>query len=191
MSRQSRGIPLQIAGTTVTASGAELNKMDGCTATTAELNKLDDSLVTLTTVDQTALFDVGRIHTAIDGKAYVYLLGVASVVTGSVVSYKVVSTATATTALIITNAVGQVGVAMAAVIAGDFGWFQIAGLNLVTKCDTSAVAGQAYIGGTTGSIDHTAVAGDAVHGMQITVADSGNLAGVFLTYPAVTNVSGL
>lgn len=176
MSRQSGDIPLNIGGTEVSASAAELNK-------------LDDSLITLTTVDQTALFDVGRIHTAIDGKAYVYLKGVASVVVGSVVTYIVITTVLSTTKLAIADEVGLVAVAMAAVIAGDFGWFQIAGLNLVTKADSSAAIGQAYLGGTTGSCDSTKVVGDMIIGMHITVAESGNLVGVFLTYPSVSNDS--
>jgi hypothetical protein len=175
-------------GTTGGGGGFKLAGV-AVTATAAELNKADDSAITLTTVDQTALWDVGYIHHAADGKAYVYLQGVASVATGSVVSYIVTTTAAATTALIITNAVGAVGVAMAAVVAGDFGWFQIAGLNLVTQCDTSATIGQAYIGGTTGGVDHTAVVGDRIDGMQITVADAANVCGVWLTYPTCSNAT--
>ena len=195
MSRQSAGLALDIAntfkidGTEVTATATELNLTDGLTATTAELNKLDDSLVTLTTVDQTALFTVGRIHHTVNGDAYVYLEGIGSVIVGSVVSFIVTTTGAATTALIITNAVGSVGVAMAAVVAGDFGWFQIAGLNLATACDTSAAIGQAYIGGTTGGVDDNAVVGDRIDGMQITVADASNLCGTFLTYPTCSNAT--
>ena len=145
--------------------------------------------IQLAQVDQTALYDVGRIFTQEDGKAFVYLKGVASCVVGSVVTYAVTTPLLSTTALIVLSAAGSVGVAMAAVVAGDFGWFQIAGLNLVCKADTSAGTGLAYNGGTTGSIDDTVVVGDAIYGMFITVAESGNLAGVFLTYPVATNVS--
>ncbi len=143
----------------------------------------------LTTVDQAAKYTVGRIYTAEDGKAYVYLQGVASVVAGSVVSYIVTTAAAATTKLAVVSAVGLVGVAMAAVVAGDFGWFQIAGLNLNTNCDSSAAIGQAYIGGTTGGVDSTKVVGDIIFGMQITVADASGTCGVFMTYPSCTNDS--
>ena len=95
-------------GTTGGGGGLKLAGV-AMTATSAELNKNDDSLITLTTVDQTALWDVGYIHHAVDGKAYVYLQGVASCVTGSVVTYIVTTTGAATTALAITNAVGLVG----------------------------------------------------------------------------------
>lgn len=146
-------------------------------------------LVWLATVDQSAKYAVGRIYTAEDGKAYVYLKGVASCIIGSVVAYKVVSATSSTTVLVVTGSIGHVGVAMSAVIAGDFGWFQIAGLNLVVKCDTSATLDATYIGGTAGWIDDTAVAGDLIHGMQLTVVPASNVAGVFMTYPDVTDTS--
>ena len=171
----------------VTSSSAELNILDGVTATTAEINAL--AAPTLTTVDQTALYTVGQQYTNAVGATFVYLQGVASVATGSVVSYIVTTTGAATTALLITNAVGQVAVAMAAVIAGDFGWFQINGLNLVVQCDTSAAIGVAYIGGTTGGVDHTAVVGDRIDGFSITVADASNVCGAYLTYPSCSNAS--
>ncbi len=143
----------------------------------------------LATVDQAALYDVGRIHTSRDGKAYIYLQGVASCAVGSVCTFIVLNTGAATTKLAAVSLVGHVGVAMSAVVAGDFGWFQIAGLNLVTKADTSAAIGQAYIGGTSGNCDSTKVVGDMIIGMQITVAESGGVAGVFLTYPQASNDS--
>jgi hypothetical protein len=169
--------------------GTQISTGTALSATVAELNKLDDSVITLTTVDQTALFEVGRIHTAFDGKAYIYLQGVASCVTGSVVTFTVQSTAAATTALAIVSGIGHVGVAMAAVIAGDFGWFQVAGLNLVCKADTSAAIGQAYLGGTTGGVDDTAVVGDIIEGMHISVAEDSTFCGVYMTYPSCSNAS--
>ena len=165
---------LMLAGTLVTTAATELNSR---------------AAITLTTVDQTALFTVGRLYTDSNGDVFVYLQGVTNVLTGWVVSYIVTTTGAATTAEIVANAVGNVGVAMAAVIGGDFGWFQVAGLNLVTKCDGSAAIGQAYIGGTTGGVDHNAVAGDRIDGMQITVADSSNVCGVYLTYPSVNDAT--
>ena len=145
----------------------------------------------LTSFDATALLTVGRYYTDPNGAVYVYLQGVANVAIGWVVSYIVTTIALATTKELITNAVGLVGVAMAATVAGKFGFFQVAGLNLATKCDTSAAIGAAYIGGTTGGVDDTAVLGDLIHGMQITVADASNVCGVNLAYPSVTNASGL
>lgn len=145
----------------------------------------------LTQIDATALRTVGDRWRDENGDEYIYLKGIASVVTGSVVSFIVTTAALSTTALLVANAVGHVGVAMAAIVAGKFGWFQVAGLNLVTKCDTSAAIGAAYIGGTSDSVDHTAVLGDLIHGMQISVADASNVCGVFMLYPAVTNASGL
>lgn len=214
---------MQIAETTVSASGDELNYLDlgtlgtgaaskavvldagedyvwpstgrltyggtAITATGAEMNKLDDSLITLTTVDQSALFTVGQLFTNLNGEVYVYLEGIASVGIGSVVTYIVTTAGAATTALAINNGVGCVGVAMSAAIGGDFGWFQIAGLNLNTNCDSSAAIGQAYLGGTTGAVDDNVVVGDRIDGMQITVADSSGTCGVFMTFPSCSDTS--
>ncbi len=156
-----------------------------------DFNSDEDPAITtmLTRVDQTALYTVGRVYTAEDGKAYIYLKGVASVVVGSVVSFIVTTPLLSTTALILTGAKGTVAVAMAAVVAGDFGWFQVYGLNLATKCDSSAAIAPAYIGGTTGGVDDNAVAGDLIHGMQIVVADDSGLCGTFLSYPGATDTS--
>lgn len=145
----------------------------------------------LTQVDSTALQTVGRRYTNPNGDVFVYLKGVANVAVGWVVSFIVTTTGLSTTKEIIADGVGDVGVALSAIVAGKFGWFQIAGLNLVVKCDTSAAIGAAYIGGTTGGVDHTAVLGDLIHGMQITVADSSNVCGVYMNFPSVTNASGL
>ncbi len=145
---------------------------------------------TLTQVDDSALYNVGRRYTNPNGDVYVYAQGVASVILGSVVVLMPTTTGLSATTLILGDAIGAVGVAMAAVVNAKFGWFQIAGLNLATQCDTSATApAAAYIGGTTGGVDHTVVVGDLVSGMFITVSDSSNLCGVYMSFPHVTNES--
>ena len=165
---------LKLGGTLVTTAAAELNSR---------------AAITVATIDQTALFTVGRLYTDSNGDVYIYLEGIASTVAGDVVSFIVTTTGAATTARIITNAVGHVGVAIGALIGGDFGWVQVAGLNLATQMDASAVVGAAYIGGTTGGVDHNAVAGDRIDGMQIVVAESSGSGGVYMTYPAVNNAT--
>ncbi len=145
----------------------------------------------LTQVDQSALLTVGRLYTNPNGDVFQYIQGIGTLAVGDVVSFIVTTTSAATTLALVPNAVGQVGVCMGAILAGDFGWVQVAGLNLVVKADSSAVIGAAYIGGTSASVDHTAVAGDLIHGMQITVNESSNVCGVYMTYPNVTNASGL
>ena len=145
----------------------------------------------ITLVDSTAKFNLGQRYADEKGNVYIYLKGVGSVITGTVVSFKISSSTVTDTLRIVANAVGTVGVAMAAIIANKFGWFQIAGLNLVVECDASAAVGAAYIGGDTGAVDHTAAVGDLIHGMQITVADSSDFCGAFLSYPEVTDKSGL
>ena len=139
---------------------------------------------TLTQVDATALRTVGERYRDDDtGKEYIYLKGVASVVVGTVVTYQITTTALSTTLRSATGGKGHVAVAMGVIVAAKFGWFQIAGLNLVTLADSSAAAGPAYLGGTTGGIDSTKVVGDHINNMVITVAESGGVVGVHMLYP--------
>ena len=144
---------------------------------------------TLTQVDSSALYNVGRRYMdETTGNVYIYLKGVANVLAGWVVTYNPTTTAGPAVVEIAGGVKGMVAVALAAVVANKFGWFQIAGLNLVVKCDTSAQAAlPAMIGGTTGGVDHTVVTGDMIIGMFITVADSSNVCGVFMNYPSVTD----
>ena len=142
----------------------------------------------LTQIDASALRSVGDRWQDENGNVYIYLKGVANVALGWVVVYNPTTTSVSQTTEIVGGAKGMVAVALAAVVAGKFGWFQIAGLNTVVKCDTSAAADlPAFIGGTTGGVDHTVVTGDMVIGMFITVADSSNVCGVFMNYPSVTD----
>lgn len=138
----------------------------------------------LTQVDAAALLIVGsRYRDDETGKEYIYLKGIGSVVVGSVVTYQITTTALSTTLLAIVNGKGHVAVAMGIIVAGKFGWFQIAGLNLVTQADDSAAVGPAYLGGDTGGIDSTKVVGDHINNMVITVAESGGVVGVHMLYP--------
>lgn len=143
----------------------------------------------LTDVDSTATENVGQLRADESGNIYIYLKGVANVALGWVVTYVPTTKAGPACIEIAGGAVGMVAVAMAAIVANKFGWFQIDGLNLKTKCDGSAAVGAAYIGGTTGGVDNNVVVGDLISGMFITVADSSNLCGVYMHYPHVTDES--
>lgn len=89
----------------------------------------------------------------------VYLKGVASCELGSWVTY---NQDDGSTDLLAANAIGPVAVALAAVVAGKFGWFQISG-----KVPGKALAGYVdnalvYATSTAGSVDDAVVAGDRV-----------------------------
>lgn len=144
----------------------------------------------LTAVHDSALVPLGTKHRqeSNDGtgvKEYIYLKGVASTVANDVVTF---DENFATTRLV-PDAVGPVAVALAAVVANKYGWYQIYG-NASVNSDTMAADTQAYIDTVSGKVDDAAVTGDLVLGMTAAAATSGGVTAVFLNYPAVTNVLG-
>ena len=58
---------VSIGGTTVTASGAEINKLDGVTATTAEINYLDVATLGLTAASKAVTADANGVVTLDNG----------------------------------------------------------------------------------------------------------------------------
>lgn len=132
-------------------------------------------------VDSSAQHPVGTRAVDGDGNEYVYGLGVASTAIGSWVSF---DEALATT-LLAANAVGRVGVAMAAIVASKYGWYQVYGKNTAAACDTIADNKPCYIDGTNGRVDDAGVAGDLVFGAISRSTDSSNLCTVELSYPFV------
>lgn len=135
-------------------------------------------------VDSSALVPVcTRAFDATGLNEYIYLLGVASTVAGSVVTFDRTSGATT---LIAGNAVGPVAVAMAATVASTYGWYCIYG-TCTAACDTIADNAAVYIDGTAGRIDDAVVAGDLVAGMFSRSTDSSNFCTVELFYPFCTD----
>lgn len=117
------------------------------------------------------------------GGEYIYLSGVASTGAGSWVSFDEAHV----TALLTANAIGRVAIAMAAIVAASYGWYQIYGKNTIAKTDTVADNAPLYIDGTDGRADDAGVAGDWIQGAWSRSADASNVATVELNYPAVYN----
>lgn len=142
----------------------------------------------LTTVyTDTTKFALGEIVTDQLGKQYIFLTGVASTVAGSWVTFDEAYLTT----LLAANAVGPVGVAMAATVASTYGFYQIYGHCATSASDTVAAGDVAlYIDGTAGRVDDAVVAGDLVVGAFAMDADATNVLPVFLSFPFVTNVLG-
>lgn len=120
----------------------------------------------ITEVSTTAKHPLGTIVKARDQGAtaygdgeFIYLKGVASTLAGSWVTIA----DNHTTALAVANAVGQVAVAMAALVASRWGWYQISG-QTAGKVLTGFAAddGDAYLTATAGSLDDAVVGGDFV-----------------------------
>ena len=111
---------------------------------------------------------------------FILLLGVASTVVGSLVTY---NTTTYQTALSpnTANLAQPVAVAMSANTAGLFGWYQIEGLAVVKKTAVAVNANVAvYQSATTGRIMPTAASGK-----QLLGARSANLATIAATVSTV------
>lgn len=120
---------------------------------------------------------------------FIYLLGVASTVVGSVVIF---DAGGFTTALASANGVGPVASAMSANVASQYGWYQISGRGVVKGLASLATDSLCYLTSTAGSVDDAVVAGDAIHLMETTSAldtPSTGLAEVTMTRPFVTNES--
>jgi len=117
------------------------------------------------------------------GNEYVYLLGVASTVAGSWVTFD----ADYATALLTANAVGPVAIAMAANVADSYGWYQVRGINTIASTDTVAADAQLFIDGTNGRADDADAAGDAIVGALSLTADTSNVATVWINNPYVMN----
>lgn len=111
---------------------------------------------------------------------FIVLLGVASTVVGSLVSYNATTYQTALSANT-ANLAGPVAVAMSACTAGLFGWYQIGGLAVIKKTAVATSAQVAvYQSATAGQIMATAASGK-----QILGARSANLATVTSTTSTV------
>lgn len=106
---------------------------------------------------------LGTIVRAVDSTfgagEFIYLLGVASTVVGSWVTYNMDD---GSTTLIAPNAIGPVAVAMSANVASQYGWYQIQGKANARAADV-ADNGKVYIDTAAGVCDDAVVAGDKVH----------------------------
>lgn len=132
----------------------------------------------------TALQPLGTIVEAYDttlgSGEFIYLLGVAGTVVGSLVTFDATTWQTALSA-VTGNQVNPVAVAMSANVAGQYGWYQIEG-NAVIKKTAVHVTPQVAVfqSATTGRIMSTVASGK-----QILAARSANLTTVTATVSTV------
>jgi hypothetical protein len=120
------------------------------------------------------------------GNEYIYLKGVGGTTAGSWVTYD----ENYATTLLAADAVGPVAIAKAAIVASDYGWYQVYGVNTDAKTDTISADKALYIDGTAGRVDDLGIAGDLVIGAYSMTADASNVATVFIIYPHVSNDLG-
>ena len=129
-----------------------------------------------TTVDTTARCPIGTIVKAYDDTQgegeFIYLPGVAAVAVGDMVEYDLAPGAQAIvrgTNATSSNSGRPVAFAMGAIVAGCYGWFQIAGVAVVSTVG-GTVAGNMYATATAGSVGNTLDAGDQVLNARISTA---------------------
>lgn len=121
-------------------------------------------LPVITDHDTTQKAELGLIVQANDptygSGEFIYLKGVASTAVGSWATYNLDDWSTT---LLVANAIGPVGIAMAATVASEYGWYQISG-KAVGKALTGYVDNALVWGtATAGSVDDAVVDGDMVH----------------------------
>ena len=90
---------------------------------------------------------------------FIYLKGLDNTAVGSWVTYNQDDNSTT---LLAANAIGPVGVAMAATVTGEYGWYQISGKAIGKALSGYADNALVYATSTAGSVDDTVVAGDRV-----------------------------
>jgi hypothetical protein len=126
--------------------------------------------------DATAVVQVGTIVSMFDEiqgwGEFIYLPGAASLAAGDLVLYDTTPGAASVTRH--TNATGSntgrpVAIAMAAIGATQFGWYQISGLAIVNTV-SGQVAGVMMGTATAGQVGNTADAGDQILNARLTTA---------------------
>lgn len=153
-----------------------------------------DSIVGLpaiTVTDTVARVAVGTRAKAFDptyGEGeFVYLLGVASTIVGSVVIF---DNRTGQTTLAVAASRGQCAVAMSVNVAGQYGWYQVEGAAVVKTAAAVAANTAAYSTATAGQVDDAVVAGSGIDGMTFKTADgtpSAGFAVAQLAYPSMNS----
>lgn len=112
---------------------------------------------------------------------FIYLLGVASTIVGSVVRYNATTYQTTLVTTTDKNTAAPLAVAMSANVAAGYGWYQISGNAVIKKTGVAVAPGVAiYISATSGRIKVLASAGQ-----QILGARTANLATVVTTTSTV------
>lgn len=136
-------------------------------------------------VDTTLKHPLGTRAFDADGNEYIYLTGVASTVAGSWVVFDEAHLTTLTVA----NVKGRVGIAMAAIVASSYGWYQIYGKNTIAKGVSGSIDDndKLWVCATAGTVDDTDVATDIIVGALARSADSSGVFTAELNYPFCHN----
>lgn len=155
---------------------------------------LGQPVITLAGVNTVARVAIGTIVKGFDdllGEGeFIYLPGAAGVLAGDHVVFDLLpgaASVTRSTSAGQANSAQPSAVAVAAVPAGSFGWYQVSGVAIVNVAAGTA-AGRAFLTATPGSVSNTAVAGSQLVGARLSSAvdvPAPGQAYMTLTRPAV------
>jgi hypothetical protein len=149
----------------------------------------------VSTVDSTARYKPGSRYVDASGNEYIYALGVADVAIGTWVALSLETTNNTPITAVLTYTLAtatecSLGVAMGAIIADKYGWFQIAGSAEGLACASDAADALQYTSGTDGSLDDGATIDGPITMIKIrgcrlvdTDAGSGGLCTFHIKYP--------
>lgn len=145
-----------------------------------------NGIYNLTEVFTEEVQPLGTTYRDSKGNEYIFLKGVADTTANSWVVFD----ENHVTALLSANAKGRVGIAMAAIVADRYGWYQIYGKGTGKVLTGFADNGLVYATATAGSVDDAVVAGDIVVGAIGRSAISSGVATMELSYPFSTDALG-
>lgn len=136
-----------------------------------------------TDIDTTQRNVLGQVEKDDSGNEFIYLKGVASLVAGDFVVY---DGTYATTRAVNTPVTGPVAMACAAVLANQYGWFQIGGVTPATAniaTDASGSGKPLFLSATAGRLTTTVAAGNAVLGSWAKGNPASNAGAALLNRP--------
>lgn len=124
------------------------------------------------------------------GGEFIYLLGVASTVVGSLVTYNATTFQTTLSPTNATTDGSPLAVAMSANVGSQYGWYQIAGLATIKKTAVPiSPASGLWLSGTAGRVYATASSGKGIVGARsanlTTVASATSTVTVLINRPAI------
>lgn len=149
----------------------------------------------ITTTETTQKHPLGTIVRGTDpvtygGAEFIYLLGVASTVVGSLVTYNATTWQTALSPTNATTDGSPLAVAMSANVGSQYGWYQISGLAVIKKTAVAiAPSTGLWLSGTAGRVYATASTGKGIVGARsanlTTVASATSTVTVLINRPAI------
>jgi hypothetical protein len=124
------------------------------------------------------------------GGEFIYLLGVASTVVGSLVTYNATTFQTTLSPTNATTDGAPLAVAMSANVASQYGWYQISGMAVIKKTAVAVSPSSGlWLSGTAGRVYATASTGKGIVGARsanlTTVASATSTVTVLINRPAI------